>query len=69
MAELAAGRTLPATSFLHCARAHLHPYIPSLGNYMDIRAVLRLPAAHAVTPSDATLAASVYARMICLRKA
>ena len=36
---------------------------------MDIRAVLRLPAAHAITPSDATLAASVYARMICLRKA
>ena len=69
MAELAAGRTLPATSFLHRARAYLHPYIPTLGNYMDIRAVLRLPAAHAVTPSDATLAASVYARMICLRKA
>jgi hypothetical protein len=69
IAELAAGRTLPATSFLHRARAYLHPYIPALGNYMDIRAVLRLPAAHVVTPSDATLAASVYARMICLRKA
>ncbi len=70
IAELAAGRMLPATSFLHRARAYLHPYIPALGNYMDIhKTVLRLPAAHVVTPSDATLAASVYARMICLRKA
>ena len=45
--------------------AYLDPYVASLGDYMDIHATLHLPPGRQLTPSDATMAAVVYARRVC----
>ena len=64
-AALAAGRSLPHAAWLSRAINYLNPFVASLGDYMNIAATLRLPPGHVITPNDATMAASVYARMVC----
>jgi hypothetical protein len=64
-AVLAAGGSLPRRAWLRRALAYLAPYVPLLGDYTDIRGTLRLPPGRALTPSDASLAAVVYARRVC----
>lgn len=64
-AALAAGGALPRNSWLRRAMAYLDPYVASLGDYMDIHATLHLPPGRQLTPSDATMAAVVYARRVC----
>jgi hypothetical protein len=64
-AALAAGRSLPQAAWLSRAINYLNPFVASLGDYMNIAVTLRLPPGHVITPNDATMAASVYARMVC----
>ena len=64
-AALAAGRSLPPAAWLARAINYLNPFVPSLGDYMHIAAILQLPPGRAITPSDATMAACVYARRVC----
>ena len=55
----------PPTAWLVRAINYLNPFVATLGDYMDIATILRLPAGRVITPSDATMAASVYARRLC----
>jgi hypothetical protein len=57
------GGTLPQNSWLRRALDYLNPYVHSLGDYMDIHAILKLPQGRPLTPSDATLTAHIYIRM------
>jgi len=63
--SIASGGSIPFTSWLARASLYLHKFVPELGRYSDIAAVLHLPPGRVITPSDATLAAAVYARMVC----
>ena len=68
-AMIAAKQRIPSDSWLARAMDYFSPYVAPLGDYMDIPAILQLPAGYNITPSDATLAATVYARMVCERAA
>jgi hypothetical protein len=60
------GGALPLNSWLRRALDYLNPYVHTLGDYMNIHAILQLPQGRPLTPSDATLAAYVYARKVDL---
>jgi len=60
------GGALPLNSWLRRALDYLNPYAHTLGDYMNIHAILQLPQGRPLTPSDATLAAYVYARKVVL---
>jgi hypothetical protein len=71
-AELAAGNPLPATSFLRRLHKHLDKYIGDLGDYTDIDSLLQFDTyspGKRPGPSDASRAASVYARMVWVHDA
>jgi hypothetical protein len=61
----ASGGNIPSSSWLARASLYLHKFVPELGRYSDIPAVLHLPPGRVITPSDVTLAAAVYARKVC----
>ena len=71
-AEHAAGNPLPATSFLRRLHKHLDKYKGDLGDYTDIETLLQFDTyspGKVPGPSDASRAASVYARMVWVHDA
>ena len=66
---IAARQRIPSDSWLARAMDYFSPYVAPLGDYMDISTILQLPAGYNITPSDATLATTVYARMVCEKAA